>query len=87
MVSNLDNGTFSPREEAQMLDLVSFLLLAVVDIFPYPPPKTHTQLHGEQADKELTEMLLPEGQMYADGFWLLSKPNTQLRMPTVISQG
>lgn len=53
----------------------------MVDIFPYStqdaPP-----VHGEQADKELTERLLPESQVYAGGFWL-TKLSTQLRVHRV----
>lgn len=60
-VFDLDKGTFSPGKKLRekKVDLGSFLLLVMVDIFPYfpqdPPPVT---LHGEQAGKELTERLL-----------------------------
>lgn len=80
---NLHKGTSSPREEAQRKEtrFGLLLLLAVVDIFSCPH-KTHPQLHGEQAGKKPTERLPPEDQVCAGGFWLLSTPNTQLRMPS-----
>lgn len=83
MLFTLHKGTPFLREEAQRKEtgFGLLLLLMAMDIFPCPH-KSHSQKHGEQDGKKPTERLPPEDQVCGGGFWLVSTPHTQLRMPS-----